>query len=109
MPSSPKKVKRSWLPEKKPFARHAKDNSKFYNSWTWRKKRKAKLQRNPLCEECEAKDIVREATVVDHITPINEGGCKLCDDNLKSLCESCHNSKSGRESHKNRIKKGDMG
>lgn len=33
------------------------------------------------------------AKVVDHIIEINDGGCKLCYDNLESLCHLCHNRK----------------
>ena len=37
--------------------------------------------------------------MVDHIVPINKGGAKLDIGNLQSLCNLCHNRKSGREAH----------
>ena len=58
-----------------------------------------KLQANPVCEECLRRGLVTEATVVDHIVPINEGGAPLDMSNLQSLCAKCHNIKSGREAH----------
>ena len=30
------------------------------------------------------------ATMVDHIVPIADGGEKLDEDNLQSLCQDCH-------------------
>jgi len=38
--------------------------------------------------------------VVDHITPVRLGGDFWQTDNHQALCHRCHNSKSGRESHK---------
>ncbi|HIP48683.1 MAG TPA: HNH endonuclease [Lutibacter sp.] len=98
MPSSPNKRNRSWNPKRKQHHRLI-DNSKFYNSWTWRKKRKQILNNNPLCVMCEREDIITNATVVDHILAISAGGCKLCEDNLQSLCSYHHNQKSGKEAH----------
>lgn len=97
MAKLPNKVKRSWVVERKPFERE-KDNSEFYNSWTWRKIRKLFISKNPLCKHCDDKGITTTATVVDHIIPIERGGDKLNEENFQSLCESCHNKKSSNES-----------
>ncbi len=97
MANSPKKVNRAYALPKVKFQR-AVDNSAFYNSWPWRKKRKQQLQAHPLCKHCSEKDIVTQATVADHIIPISLGGSKFDDDNLQSLCEKCHNAKSAAES-----------
>ena len=35
--------------------------------------------------------------MVDHITPINNGGQKLDYSNLQALCNKCHNKKSASE------------
>ena len=35
--------------------------------------------------------------VVDHITPINQGGATLDWNNLQAMNSKCHNKKSGRE------------
>ena len=96
MPQSPKKIQRSYVPERKAFERET-DNSEFYNSWPWRKAAKRYRLANPLCFECEKNDIVTPVKVVDHIIPINRGGDKLNEKNFQSLCESCHNRKSSSE------------
>lgn len=54
---------------------------------------------NPLCVECEAQGISTPVEVTDHITPINQGGDPYAWSNLQSLCDTCHNIKSGKEAH----------
>lgn len=108
MPYKSKIIKRSWVRERKPFQR-SKDNSKFYNSWKWRKARKIFIEKNPVCVKCEAEGIVNEAKFVDHIQRIEDGGEKFDEDNLQSLCQFHHNSKSGKEAHGYREKKGQWG
>lgn len=75
----------------------AKEIWKLYNTARWRKMRQAKLMQNPLCERCEEKGIVTQATQVHHITPISNGESELMMkdlaynfDNLQSLCDKCH-------------------
>lgn len=97
MPKKPKKIKRPWVNEYKPFERRV-DNSRFYNSWSWRKLRKRFLDKNPLCVECSKGDVVVVATVADHVVPITLGGAKLDEDNLQALCKHHHNKKSSNES-----------
>jgi 5-methylcytosine-specific restriction endonuclease McrA len=98
MPNRPKKIKRSWLPDRKPFGRRV-DNSSFYNSIRWRKVSKLQKIKNPLCVECEGKGIVSRAEFTDHILRIEDGGAKFDAENLQSLCAFHHNSKSGKEAH----------
>lgn len=98
MPSRPKKVKRPWVQEAKPFARD-RTNEFDYNARPWRKRRLQQLQEEPLCRECLKHDIVTEATVADHIIPIKDGGDPWDKSNLQSLCKKHHDSKSGRERH----------
>lgn len=45
----------------------------------------------PLCRLCLSAGRVEPATVVDHITPIAEGGTHATD-NLMPLCKRCHDS-----------------
>ena len=62
-----KKAKLPWVQERKAFGRR-KDNSKFYNSWKWRKVSKAYRASHPTCEmECKSQRIVSNADVCDHI------------------------------------------
>jgi 5-methylcytosine-specific restriction protein A len=97
MANKPNKVNRSWVPEKVAFGREEKQDA-FYNSWPWRKARKAYRLKHPLCVHCENAGIVTAAKVVDHIVPIKAGGAPLDHDNFQSLCERCHNVKSSHES-----------
>lgn len=47
---------------------------------------------NPLCAECEKADLLRQATVVDHIIPVaDREDLRYSPDNLQSLCDACHN------------------
>jgi len=109
MPNAPKKIKRSWVPERKPFSRPV-DFSWFYNQTKWRKFSKKYRQNNPICVECEAKGIVSPAEVCDHIdgikTILKEGRDPMDEKECQSLCHPCHNSKSGREAHGKKIKGG---
>ena len=55
------------------------------------------FRRCPLCVECEARDIVSQATQRDHTVPLSEGGTDT-DDNVQALCDECHEAKSKAES-----------
>ena len=70
----------------------------FYAKKAWRNLRASKLREDPLCESCKRDKQYITATVVDHIKPRRDHpDLELSWDNLQSLCEKCHNSKSGRE------------
>lgn len=56
----------------------------------WRRVRKAKLARNPLCEPCEAEGRTRAGDMVHHVVPIAEGGERLAMGNLQTCCWECH-------------------
>lgn len=61
-----------------------------YNS-AWVKVRNKKLSMNPLCEECLKHDVIKEATLVHHIIPVDvRPELKLVMDNLMSVCNVCH-------------------
>ena len=98
MPSRPKKVKRSWKPERKAFDR-AKDNQQFYNSSRWRRVARLHKEAHPLCVKCQAEGKVGAVEVTDHIVRIEDGGDPYNWENLQSLCHYHHNQKSGREAH----------
>ncbi len=97
MPRIEKSHDRPWLPKLQPFSRYSAKNAAFYHSAEWKKVRDLQLMQHPICQECERLGRVTPATVVDHIKPINEGGDRLDQRNLQSLCETCHNRKSARE------------
>jgi 5-methylcytosine-specific restriction protein A len=70
----------------------------FYNSVSWRETRKTKLHKDPLCEDCKEKGIIKEAHSVDHIKPRKWWPeLSLVIDNLRSLCKSHHAKKSAKE------------
>lgn len=109
MPTAPKKIKRSWVPERKPFARPV-DFSWFYNQTKWRKFSKQYRAKHPVCVECEKQGLVSPAEVCDHIdgieTILKENRDPFDENEVQSLCHVCHNKKSGKESAKNKIIKG---
>lgn len=66
-------------------------NNYFYSSSRWRRFRKWFLNQNPICR-CGL-----PATLVDHITPIADGGAKLQASNCQPLCASCHGKKTATD------------
>lgn len=72
----------------------------IYRTPKWRRVSKAKRKLNPLCEHCLAMGISRMAQLVDHIIEIEDGGPMWQLENLQSLCNGCHNRKTGQEKRK---------
>jgi len=68
---------------------------KRYNN-AWRRTRAAYIAAHPLCERCEKAGRITTAREVHHIVPITSGGSHA-DENLMSLCKSCHSEISARE------------
>ncbi|NCT16853.1 MAG: hypothetical protein COW66_05500 [Flavobacteriaceae bacterium CG18_big_fil_WC_8_21_14_2_50_34_36] len=103
MPNAPKKIKRSWVPDRKPFDRPV-SYQWFYNASKWRKTSKLFREKNPTCVHCEANGIVTAANVSDHIRGLGFLLKNNIDpysfDELQSLCSKCHNIKTGGESGK---------
>lgn len=69
-----------------------KQSDKFYHSQQWLKLRAKFLSEQPFCVRCS-----RFGVIIDHITPIKDGGAKLDENNLQTLCRSCHNQKTSEE------------
>lgn len=70
------------------------------SSGTWRKlKRRTSARDNGCCYRCGADqaDTPDEPFVLDHITPIAEGGSPTDPDNLSLLCPDCDQIKSRAE------------
>jgi 5-methylcytosine-specific restriction protein A len=96
-----RKANRPWIHKTDRSKRwEQRTNGKFYHTPAWRRLRNYYIKLHPLCEECEKKGILIEAKVVDHIKPIRLGGEALSEDNLQSLCTTCHASKSAKEKKK---------
>lgn len=64
------------------------DHNKIYGR-RWRTIRNLYLSKHPLCEECLKLDRLVPADEVHHILPVDRGGTHA-EDNLRSLCQSCH-------------------
>tara|TARA_R100000742_G_C4279010_1_gene102647 strand:- start:17 stop:373 length:357 start_codon:yes stop_codon:yes gene_type:complete len=105
MPKRPDNVQRPWIVKRdkkeitsdKTNKNTFGDMSAFYNNSKWRSKRAYFIRRNPLCKLCGDKGIVKGAEVIDHITPIRQGGDMYNDTNLQPLCKVCHDKKSRQE------------
>ncbi len=70
----------------------------FYSSKAWIAVRDARRHANPLCQECERHQKLTPMHAVDHIKPrATHPELELDYDNTQSLCERCHNRKTGRE------------
>lgn len=59
----------------------------------WKRLRKMKLTRDPVCETV---DCGRPASEVDHVLPLAKGGENDWE-NLQSLCHPCHSRKTATE------------
>ena len=73
------------------------DKQRIYNSKEWKLVRNAKLNKDPLCEECKRRDKWVSATCVHHIRPIETATdyrqmqeLAFRFTNLMSLCYQCH-------------------
>lgn len=101
MPSDTPQKRPIWLPERKAHARRANraTDQAFYNSTRWRRTSKQNLFLNPDCAMCAAAGLVTPADLTDHDRPRNAGGADFDNANLQSLCNRCHNIKSGKEAH----------
>jgi 5-methylcytosine-specific restriction enzyme A len=70
----------------------------FYSSKAWKVRRDARRHANPLCQECEANGVLTPMHAVDHVLPRStHPELELDYENTQSLCERCHNRKTGRE------------
>lgn len=68
---------------------------KRYNS-RWRLIRQLYIKEHPVCEVCEKNGVVKAVEEVHHIIPLSKGGTHS-DDNLMSLCKSCHSKITAKE------------
>ena len=108
MPNLPKRKKLSWKAkvDRTPFANKEKNkkyvskNSKFYNSKEWKALREYFINENPLCKWCEEEGKVNKADVIDHVKEIVDGGDRLNQNNLMSLCHRHHIQKTNWERSK---------
>ncbi len=68
------------------------DHHAIYNTSAWKMLSQQKRSKNPFCEICG-----EVADVVDHIIEVKDNdSVGLLEENLQSLCHSCHNRKTAR-------------
>ena len=73
-------------------------DQRFYMRKAWKRARGAKLNRQPLCEECAANGRTVAATEVHHVVERKTDHDRAYDlSNLQSLCKRCHARKSNEE------------
>lgn len=70
---------------------------RLINSTRWRRLRAWRLRAQPLCVRCMRSGLIRSATEVHHIVPVESGSSpammeRLAYDpaNLEGLCHACH-------------------
>ena len=105
MPHRPKNKTRPWVipRDKKKVGQKTSgrnthgDMHWFYNNRRWKAHRLYYIQRNPLCEECQRVGRTTAGVVVDHITPMRQGGDPYNEKNLQTMCSKCHDKKSRKE------------
>ena len=70
----------------------------MYKTARWLRLRKRILNEHPLCLHCKQRDIITQATDVDHIKP-HKGNATLfyCASNLQPLCKQCHARKTAED------------
>ncbi|GLV21989.1 hypothetical protein TomMM35A_18420 [Sphingobium sp. TomMM35A] len=59
------------------------------------------LNEEPLCRPCQEAGRVTAATILDHITPLAEGGSKERE-NMQPICRDCHAAKTAKEAQRAR-------
>lgn len=62
----------------------------------WEKIRARYISAHPLCERCLAIGVIKRAEEVHHKLPLSKGGTHD-NNNLMSLCESCHSEITAHE------------
>ena len=103
MPYLPTTTKYKWIRTiKKDYNKSYSDPelAKLYNTTRWRRLRAYYIKRNPLCCMCKDNNIIKEAYIVDHIREIADGGMMYDYNNLQSLCDPHHRSKTSKAVHR---------
>ena len=62
---------------------------------TWKRIRDRYIHEHPLCDQCQKEGRMTPAQEVHHVLPLRDGGTHA-DDNLISLCTSCHSTITAR-------------
>jgi 5-methylcytosine-specific restriction endonuclease McrA len=99
--------KKEWNPNPNtPFGGKRFAYKEVHATVRWRSLRDKFIKLNPLCQSCLSKGITKAAQCVDHIKAIQDGGKAWDENNLQSLCNSCHSKKTSNEINERRRSKG---
>ena len=90
------------LNRKKVYPHHYHEGKNIYFTNRWKKVRSIILKEQPLCVQCEKLGLTTQATDVDHIVEIKDGGDPFNKELLQPLCRSCHNRKTAKEAKRRR-------
>jgi len=77
-----------------------KETDPFYGTARWQKFRDWYRTQHPLCEKCQAAGLIVPGELVDHIIELKDGGAPLDEDNVQTLCRTCHAGKTADEAKK---------
>jgi len=80
-----------------PYKHYNNTSGTYYNTKQWKNLRNYYIRRHPLCEVCLEHDIITPANEVHHKVPFMSGttdedkySLLVDEDNLLSVCYSCH-------------------
>lgn len=73
------------------------DLEAFYTSPEWRRTRPVILARDGYLCRVQGPKCTLDATEVDHIVPIADGGARLDPDNLRAACSNCNKRRAARQ------------
>lgn len=114
MPSKPKRHtppgQQTRAEQRRNYDRHRNQHEWRHWYWTarWRKKAKAQLAAQPLCENCLKEGRVTAATIADHVEPHRGDPDLFWNGPLQSLCDEapwrCHSSVKQREERPGRTR-----
>lgn len=97
-------INRNHVSQKQIPYKHERQSDKYYNTTAWKQLRLTYKMKNPLCEVCLQKGIIRPVEHIHHKKEILSGRTEderqrlLLDwNNLQSVCVECH-----RNIHKSR-------
>lgn len=101
MPARPPSFHPPGWREREPWQRSSGQKTKRKRGRAGQRDRKQVLFEEPFCRECLKNGLKRASDVVDHTTPLAEGGS---DDrtNKQGLCNPCHDAKTKREARRGR-------
>ncbi len=81
----------------KEYNQKKREGQEFYDSCRWRRLSRWHKKINPLCIVCKELGMITAVQVTDHIISIKNGGDRLDNNNLQSLCNLHHAQKTAEE------------